>query len=146
VLAEFQKRLEFLPGDPLSANKLARDLIELLEATEYMAAEYDPDRLHEGGELSRFRDTEAAARERRDILARASGWPTGDTALGDLDGYLSYVASRYREKAVQLRRELGARFTTGSHDVRTAMVRDWLRNFREQGRLPKSKPPSQSLH
>jgi hypothetical protein len=46
----------------------------------------------------------------------------------------------WRQKAEDLRNELGAKFLDGTRVEQAAMVRDWIRNFREQKRLAPPEP------
>jgi hypothetical protein len=67
--------------------------------------------------------------------------PTGDAAIGDIDGYMQSERSHYRDRADALSRQLGERFLYGSRERQATIVRDWVRNYREQGRLPRTRIP-----
>jgi hypothetical protein len=142
----FARQVRGLAQKPWTAREIARALLDELEYAEYAAAEHNPDddgkRSEE--ELARFRKLEREVRDRRAMMWEVVGGPTGDRASGDTEGFLLAETARYRQRAIALRDELGDRFLRGSWEVRAAMVRDWIRNYREQGRLPTSEPPRTS--
>jgi hypothetical protein len=64
-----------------------------------------------------------------------------DAAIADAYGYLEQESDSEAARAAQLRRELGRTFLDGTPKQRAQIVRDLIRNYREQGRLPRHAPP-----
>jgi hypothetical protein len=131
-----------VPARRVTSYRIADDLLAQLEQYEYNAREYDPDRIQTTeAEQRRFLATEASEKRSRQMMWTAMRGPTGAAAQGDLDGWLRVERDEWQAKADQLRAELGPRFLNGDKETRTAMVRDWVRNYRERGDLPATRPP-----
>jgi hypothetical protein len=135
------------PAKRITAPLLADVLVAELEYLEYSAREYDPDLLdRDERESERFLKTEQSSRKRRSTVARAHRWPGGNTLLGEVDGELRWRHVRFAEQAEALRQELGHRFVTSDRHYRAAMVRNWIRNWREQGRFATPRDLSEMLN
>ena len=103
-------------------------------------------------------DAERHLGEMQRMMRKATGDPTDDAAVErDVDAHLRWESGHLKPKwpkelnlnkstfaaqAGALGDELGDRFIRGTPAEREVMVRDWLRNYRGQGRLPPTKPPA----
>jgi hypothetical protein len=127
-------------------------LVDQLGFRRYMARKYDPDApppdldpsvpssiaVQINKALMRSgRQTEKSVLDSRKVMWDAVAPELSlEERLGDLDGYLRAESARWRDKADSLEKELGHRFLNADRARQAAMVRDWIRNYRQQGRLP----------
>jgi hypothetical protein len=108
-------------------NGVVLALLDTLDDLEYLAAAHDPDQVDQG--------TERAVRDQRESMRRAFGWPTGDAAIGDLDGFLLAESRPWSEltrgpggkswtKLRKLYREAGLdEWRAGGYGEKAAMLR-----------------------
>lgn len=142
---DYERAQDALGRQPrLTSPVMAARLAEHLAYWEHCAAYYNPGA-----------DNPDAKRAEKFALSLASvngDFGAVDTVLlgaagswgEDLEGHVRdgwpfpqpFSSSDYKEAATQLRRELGPSFMNGDDEKRAAMVRDWVRNYRERGVLP----------
>jgi hypothetical protein len=92
-------------------------------------------------------DTDGFLRYRSQAWGEATKGPGSKPLRGLRRAYRDagideWGAAGWGERAVLLRRDLGERFLRASPDKGAEMVRGWVREFRQQGRLPPGPPPS----
>jgi hypothetical protein len=143
------------PRPRVTSFYIADELVAELEWLRYMASEYDPDRSTVDEDDSRGLLATEQAEKRlmtTGYLATQFGFPPRPTflglptstpgpLLGALDRRMRAESNYWRDRAETLERELGMAFIAGSREKRGAKVRDWVRNYRAQGFLPKATPP-----
>jgi hypothetical protein len=122
----------------VTAPFIANALLEQLDWLRHMSSEHSPDPDDEAS-TRRFPVTEAEIKRNLELMSRAVGGPLGPELLGFVDKELLAETERWGQLADELEQELGPDFLRGTDKVRAAMVRDWIRNYRERGDLPSKK-------